>query len=439
MRSRSQVGSGTESVGKIGAFGAVMVGLSESKTLLDSTRAWYREHVRYTISITSDDLLFSDVAMELYEARERASGKPPHAVRAATWMSGLALRARQSAGIESEDEEWSTSKPMKRKLFVTYDEHSAQTMVIAGVRVKVTYTRPDAPTESIKRSIGPDKISISCATEAHRQRVVEWMNGLVEAANNTKRVPSLHILNSWGGWNRRNDIPLRTFDSIALRGSQANDIKNDLAEFLSSEAEYVKRGMPWHRGYLFEGPPGTGKTSVVKAMAEHFGLDLWYAPLNDLDKDSNLLQLIAEVTPNSLLLLEDIDLVLAATDRSDSRSALKAQITPQGLLNALDGVSTPHGLLTVMTTNHVEKLDPAIRRPGRVDRFEHMGYLTYEQASRLFEIFYGVEPPESLMIGEFDSPAMMTETFKRHIKDPVAGAKAWNLRTLEAEEIRSGV
>jgi hypothetical protein len=68
-----------------------------------------------------------------------------------------------------------------------------------------------------------------------------------------------------------------------------------------------------------------------------------------------------------------------------------------------------------------------------------MGYLTYEQASRLFEIFYGVEPPESLMIGEFDSPAMMTETFKRHIKDPVAGAKAWNLRTLEAEEIRSGV
>lgn len=198
--------------------------------------------------------------------------------------------------------------------------------------------------------------------------------------------PPLYIANRWGsGWDRRDDLPRRTLESVILREGQLEEIVSDLQRFLDSEEEYERRTLPWHRGYLFHGPPGTGKTSLVKALAEHFKLPLYYVPLADIERDGDLVSLVANISPRSILLLEDVDVFHATRERDDDSPG----VTLSAMLNALDGIWTPHGLITFMTTNHRHVLDDAIVRPGRVDVEAHLDMLTAEQARRFAEWYTG--------------------------------------------------
>jgi len=98
-------------------------------------------------------------------------------------------------------------------------------------------------------------------------------------------------------------------------------------------------------------------------------------------------------------------------------------ITLSGLLNALDGVATPHGLITVMTTNHREVLDDALIRPGRVDLDEKIDYATANQAVDLWRLAFGTEVyVES--IGGLATAAQILEVCKRNLQDPAAARRA---------------
>jgi len=120
-------------------------------------------------------------------------------------------------------------------------------------------------------------------------------------------------------------------------------------------------------------------------------MDIYFLPLADLSDDTTLMQLVSAATPGSMLLLEDVDVLRAARDRgADEKSGdEKGRTSLSGLLNALDGVSSPHGLITVMTSNHKERLDPALVRPGRVDVTERIGLVTGDQVDRLFRLSFG--------------------------------------------------
>jgi chaperone BCS1 len=129
---------------------------------------------------------------------------------------------------------------------------------------------------------------------------------------------------------------------------------------------------------------------LVKALANEFNLDLWYISLSDFKAETGLLSSIADVTPRSILLLEDIDTVKITHDRDgDSEGSDPGNISLSALLNMLDGVATPHGLITMMTTNHFDALDPALVRAGRMDLIEELGYPTMETVQNLFKHFYG--------------------------------------------------
>lgn len=113
---------------------------------------------------------------------------------------------------------------------------------------------------------------------------------------------------------------------------------------------------------------------------------------------------------------------VVATERSEG-----VGVTTGSLLNALDGVATPHGLITVMTTNFLEKLDPALIRAGRMDRIEHIDMPTPAVVNEMFEHFYG-SPPPSEMPAPLLSQAGIAEVFKRHFGDPLG---AWDELMLE--------
>jgi chaperone BCS1 len=165
--------------------------------------------------------------------------------------------------------------------------------------------------------------------------------------------------------------------------------------------------VPYHRGYLLYGPPGTGKTSLVSAIAAHFGVSIYTVNLTDFN-DRTLMKAVNQVSPNSVLLFEDIDCMKGSQARAEANSGVKDNIpaatnegaakqngvTLSGLLNVLDGFYAPTNVIFVMTTNHVEALDVALLRPGRIDYKLYLGKATDRQKIELYRRFFpdGSEP-----------------------------------------------
>ncbi len=189
-------------------------------------------------------------------------------------------------------------------------------------------------------------------------------------------------------WQRASKERSRKFSSIVLRGDQAERIRGDARRFFSANEWYAERGVPWRRGFLFHGPPGTGKSSTVHALAGELGKNIYVVSLNSMENDSSLMICIASVPENVILLMEDIDAALTSKGRNASGEDTHSGISFAGLLNALDGVAAGSGRLLVMTSNHPERLDPVLTRPGRVDVREHFELFGREEIEKMVHHFH---------------------------------------------------
>lgn len=200
------------------------------------------------------------------------------------------------------------------------------------------------------------------------------------------RVPGVNILTAQHeDWSISSLRPKRPLASIVLADDILAEIIADMRQFLESGAWYAMRGVPHRRGYLLDGPPGNGKTTLVVAAAGELDLSVAVLNLNcKVMTDESLRTLVDALPFGTILLIENVDCAFGA-----KRNATEATgVTLSGLLNALDGVSSREGRILFLTTNHAERLDPALIRPGRVDRSFHLGHTTPEQARRLFTWFY---------------------------------------------------
>jgi chaperone BCS1 len=185
-----------------------------------------------------------------------------------------------------------------------------------------------------------------------------------------------------------------------LEPGEKEHLLDDVTRFRNSRQRYERLGIPYHRGYLFYGPPGTGKTSLVSAMAAHFGLSIYTINLTEFN-DRTLMSAVNRVSANSVLLFEDIDCMRDSKARSASaeekdnkssgatgNSTNQNGVTLSGLLNVLDGFYAPTNVLFVMTTNHIEALDEALLRPGRIDYRLYLGKASDRQKVELYRRFF---------------------------------------------------
>lgn len=205
----------------------------------------------------------------------------------------------------------------------------------------------------------------------------------------------LRILNArWDDWNLTSRRRPRPEGSVILKSGVLETILKSIKDFKVAEQWYVDRGIPWRLGILLFGPPGSGKSSTVAAIASHFKMDIAILNLNMKGLDDNQLNsYLADCPKNALVLLEDIDCVFSERKGSEDKDN---QVTFSGLLNAIDGVAASEGRILFMTTNYVEKLDPALIRPGRVDVKFEIGSPDRDQVMKLFWRFY----PESVGLAE---------------------------------------
>lgn len=261
-----------------------------------------------------------------------------------------------------------------------------------------------------------------------------------------------------GSWTKTSSRPSRPMETVILDAEQKSMIIRDMNEYLhpASARWYAARGIPYRRGYLFHGPPGTGKTSLSFALAGIFGLEIYAISLQEPTlTEGDLLQLFNGLPRRCIVLLEDVDAAGLLRDRAsdeknkprtkkegkqtgkqgeegkekaaaaekgdnytlkDLARELKAISTPaqrggphatmqqnsgagpnrapgtgislSGLLNAIDGVASAEGRVLIMTTNHAEKLDAALVRPGRVDRKVEFQLAAKDQIRELFVRMY---------------------------------------------------
>ena len=183
-------------------------------------------------------------------------------------------------------------------------------------------------------------------------------------------------------WSKLNKLPMRDIDTVYLDKDVKDNLLNDVNQFMEDEDVYNEFGIPYKRTYLFEGLPGSGKTSMIFALASKFEMNISIFNFGPDVDDAIFMKAISTLPENSILLLEDVDALFI-----ERESKVKSCITFSGILNTLDGVSRRHKLITFITTNYVEKLDSALLRPGRIDYIISFSYASKEQIELMFKRF----------------------------------------------------
>jgi hypothetical protein len=190
-------------------------------------------------------------------------------------------------------------------------------------------------------------------------------------------------------WVRVRALAPRSLDSVVLTQAQA-DAVCDAAGFFDDATKrfYRESAQPYRRGYLLYGEPGCGKSTFPMIVASALKRNLYLLTLDNAAlTDAALSQAMLHVPSGSIIVIEEVDVVPAARKRVLGTVVVTdtdGGITPAGLYNVLDGLTTPHGSIVYMTSNHPNVLDDALVRAGRMDVHVEFGALDTECAAALF-------------------------------------------------------
>ncbi|EAU91005.2 mitochondrial chaperone BCS1 [Coprinopsis cinerea okayama7 len=336
-------------------------------------------------------------------------------------------------GQDGEDDTDPIEKPKTRIVFQpTYD--TTHTIFFRGHWLRVRRSR--------KHDTNSEMISISVIARSNNILKQLVLQAKKEYEAECVHRIQIYFADAHGSWRWTDSRAKRPLSSIVLNPGVKEMLVDDAKDFLRSEKWYADRGIPFRRGYLLYGVPGSGKSSLIHALAGYLQLDIYVVSLSaSWISDSTLTSLMGRVPARCVVLLEDLDAAFTrSVSRDDEEEILGSSnnnnnngnnggnnnnaegpqeqqsgfssfygsgrrrggrsgrsgeylsdvntLSLSGLLNALDGVAASEGRLLFATTNHLDKLDEALRRPGRMDVWIEFKNASKWQAEALFRNFF---------------------------------------------------
>jgi chaperone BCS1 len=260
---------------------------------------------------------------------------------------------------------------------------------------------------------------------------------LIRINNNVNEIQVYNFNSENYKWDKETYIRKRSFDTIFIEDGIKGRLLNHLDKFYSSEEWYHARGIPYQTGICLHGPAGTGKTSIVKGLASYYNKGLCVLRSSNIDK---LPYALKRLPQDTFIVVEDIDTSSIVMERGDPEESLEEQlyrinsggggnngdeaVVPEvpdtvgskkrprskkqpkrnteaedirqsftkvllsDVLNAMDGIISVEKRVIIFTTNHLEKLDKALIRPGRIDCLERIDYISFGQFIKFCRLFY---------------------------------------------------
>ena len=233
----------------------------------------------------------------------------------------------------------------------------------------------------------------------------KFMKQLKESLNSATEIyeNKISILYDWNSRKREK----RPLSSVYTNNNISEILKNDIQSFINSKRMYMDNNILYKRNYLLYGKPGTGKSSLIFALASEFNYKIKIIDLKSFKGIPDILQQISN-EEKIFYVFEDID-ALSTTfmEREESKvsdnvnekkesprelvSDNHSGLNLSDILNVMDGLYTPEGAICFFTTNHIEKLDKAFLRDGRMDCKIEMNDLDNKIANQMIKDKLGYE------------------------------------------------